>query len=236
VIQVHELTKQLGNTRVLKGLSFNIPEKCITGLLGPNGAGKTTTIKILSTLLSPTSGSVIIDGLDTVEQAHEVRKRLGFLPEDPPLYSELTVLEQLRLSGGLYQLSGEKLTAAINSSLERCQLGDVAKQYIFKLSKGFRQRVGIAQAILHNPKVVILDEPTNGLDPIQLVEARSVIRSLSETATVIFSSHLLQEVVEVCSKVILIAHGEKLLETELDQSADRPLLEKQFIQAVQGTI
>ena len=236
MIQVHDLTKQLGNTRVLKGLGFNIPEKCVTGLLGPNGAGKTTTIKILATLLTPTSGSAIIDGQDTIEQAHEVRKILGYLPEDPPLYSELTVLEQLKLSGGLYGLSGDSLSAAIKSSLERCHLGEVSKQYIFKLSKGFRQRVGIAQTILHNPKVVILDEPTNGLDPLQLIEARSIIRSLAETATVIFSSHLLQEVVEVCSKVILIAHGEKLLETELDKSSDRQVLEKQFVQAVQGSI
>lgn len=236
MIRVDELSKQLGNKRVLNELSFSIPERTIAGLLGPNGAGKTTTIKILTTLLSPTAGRVTIDGFDSVEQADEIRRLLGFLPEDPALYSELTVTEQLRLSGGLYKLSGQKLSRAISSSIERCQLGEVSKQCIFKLSKGFRQRVGIAQAILHDPKVVILDEPTNGLDPIQLVEARSIIRSLSETATVIFSSHLLQEVVEVCSKVILIAHGKKLFEAELDQKAGREALENQFINAVKGAI
>lgn len=236
MICVDKLSKQLGDTRVLNELSFAISQRTIVGLLGPNGAGKTTTIKILATLLSPTAGSVVIDGFDSVEQAEDIRKILGFLPEDPPLYSELTVTEQLRLSGGLHKLSGQKLSLAIGSSIERCHLGDVAKQYIFKLSKGFRQRVGIAQAILHNPKVVILDEPTNGLDPIQLVEARTIIRSLSETATVIFSTHLLQEVVEVCSKVILIARGEKLFEGELEQKGGREALENQFINAVKGVV
>ena len=236
MIIVQQLSKQLGITRVLDELSFSIPEKCVTGLLGPNGAGKTTTIKILSTLFSPTSGRVTIDGLDTVEKSHEVRKLLGFLPEDPPLYSELTVTEQLRLSGGLYNISGEKLNAAVRSSIERCQLGEVSKKHIFKLSKGFKQRVGIAQTILHNPKVIILDEPTNGLDPIQLIEARNLIRSLAETSTVLFSSHLLQEVVEVCSKVILIAQGKKLFEGELAQKTGIEALENQFIQAVKGAI
>lgn len=236
MIQVDRLTKQLGDTKVLKGISFSMPERAVTGLLGPNGAGKTTTIKILATLLAPTSGSVLIDGLDIVEQAHEIRAKIGYLPEDPPLYKELTVLEQLKLSGALYGLSGKKLNLAIRSSLERCQLGDVSNQFIFKLSKGFQQRVGIAQTILHNPTVVILDEPTNGLDPLQLIEARGIIHSLAETATVMFSSHLMQEVVEVCSKVVLIAGGEKLLESDLDRSTGREILEKQFVQAISGAM
>ncbi len=234
MINVQELTKQLGNTEVLRGLSFDIPERSVTGLLGPNGAGKTTTIKILGTLLSPTSGRVTINGFDSVESAAEIREILGFLPEDPPVYNELTVTQQLELVGGLYHLSGTKLRSSINESIEKCQLGEVSKKYISKLSKGFRQRVGIAQTILHNPKVIILDEPTNGLDPIQLVEARSIIKSLAESATVIFSSHLLQEIVEVCSKVILISNGQKLFEAELNQSSGRQALEQQFIDAVKG--
>ena len=239
MIEVSNLTKQLGNNKVLQGLSFSIPANCIAGLLGPNGAGKTTTIKVLSTLLGPTGGSVSIDGYDTVNSAFDVRKRLGYLPEDPPLYNELTVLEQLKLAGGLQGLRGEKLSKAINKAVEKCQLQEVLKTDVFKLSKGFRQRVGIAQSILHDPKVIILDEPTNGLDPIQLVQARTIIRSLAESSTVLFSSHLLQEVVEICSRVILIAEGKKLFEAELEQSSSgqtssRQELERRFIEAVQG--
>ena len=234
MIEVDGLAKHLGNTSVLRGLSFSIPENCIAGLLGPNGAGKTTTIKVLTTLLSPSSGRATICGFDTVDEATEVRKRLGYLPEDPPLYNDLKVIDQLKLSAGLHRLKGQALNSALNSAIEKCHLQQVSKSYIYKLSKGFRQRVGIAQSILHNPKVIILDEPTNGLDPIQLVEARSIIRSLAEHSTVLFSSHLLQEVVEICSRVILIAHGEKLFDTELGQNSGRTELEQQFVQAVRG--
>ena len=234
MIEVRDLTKCLGKTEILRGISFTLPERCIAGLLGPNGAGKTTTIKVLATLLSPTNGTVSVAGYDVSEAPREVRQRLGYLPEDPPLYEELTVEEQLRLAGGLHGLRGARLKSAMAAAIERCQLQSVHSKMIAKLSKGFRQRVGIAQTILHEPRVIILDEPTNGLDPLQLVEARAIIRSLAESATVLFSSHLLQEVVEVCSRVILIAHGEKLFESEIGSNLGREELERNFVQAVRG--
>lgn len=208
MIQVQGLTKQYGAVTAVKGISFEVHAGEVLGFLGPNGAGKTTTMKILSSYLAPTSGRAEIAGYDVYTQSLEARSHVGYLPEGTPLYRDMTVLEYLRYVADLRSLpSGQARSARLRTVVEQCGLGDRLGFLIGELSKGFRQRVGLAQAILHEPDVLILDEPTSGLDPNQIIGIREVIKQIGEERTVIFSTHIMQEVQAVCSRVLIIANG-----------------------------
>lgn len=207
MIQVENLTKHYGEVRALDGVSFQVHRGEIVGLLGPNGAGKTTTMKILTCFLPPTSGCARIAGHDIFENPLEVKRSVGYLPEEPPVYHELTVEEYLTYAGRLKGLSGGALKSARDRTAEKCGLTEVSRRLIGNLSKGFRQRVGLAQALIHNPPVLILDEPTIGLDPGQIIEIRTIIKELAQEHTVILSTHILPEVTATCQRVIIINEG-----------------------------
>jgi len=220
MISVEHLTKCYGDFCAVNDISFEINEGHVYGFLGPNGAGKSTTMNIMTGCLSATSGSVKIDGYDIFEEPYKAKKLIGYLPEQPPLYMSETPLEYLKFVGEAKGLRGTELKRQIDYVLEKTRIADVKNRCIFALSKGYRQRVGIAQALLGNPKVIILDEPTVGLDPIQIIEIRDLIRELGQTHTVIFSSHILSEVQAICDQIIIIAKGKLIAfgETEkLDQ-------------------
>ena len=235
MITVEHLTKRYGSFTAVDDLSFTIEEGHVYGFLGPNGAGKSTTMNMMTGCLSATEGHVKIDGFDIFEEPMEARRRIGYLPEQPPLYLGETPEEYLRFVGEAKGLRGGELEAQIDEVIEVTRLEPMRHRVIRALSKGYRQRVGIAQALLGNPEVVILDEPTVGLDPIQILEIRELIRSLGERHTVILSSHILSEVQAMCDGTLIIAHGrliafvtpenlEKLLTTpgELILIADLP--------------
>lgn len=207
MIKVEHLTKKYGEVLALDDLSFEIEEGQVYGFLGPNGAGKSTTMNIMTGCLSATAGSVTIGGHDVFEEPDAAKRLIGYLPEQPPLYMNETPLEYLRFVGEAKGLHGAELTAQINEVAEQAGTSDVMRQRIGDLSKGYRQRVGIAQALLGEPRVIILDEPTVGLDPIQIIEIRDLIRSLGQSHTVILSSHILSEVQAICDKILIIAHG-----------------------------
>ncbi len=209
MIEVTDLTKNYGGlTKALRGISFEVKRGDVLGFLGPNGAGKSTTMKILTGYLLPTSGEARIDGLDVVDQSLEVRRRIGYLPESTPLYTEMTVDEYLRFAAEVRGVPGRDMRAAVGRVVDTCGLSRVTGKNISELSKGYRQRVGLAQAMVHTPDVLILDEPTSGLDPNQIVEVRDLITRLGEEHTVILSTHYLQEVEASCSRVIIIADGQ----------------------------
>jgi ABC-2 type transport system ATP-binding protein len=207
MIHVHELTKTYGMTHALRGISFEVQRGEIIGFLGPNGAGKSTTMKILTGYLLPTSGRATIDGLDVVERSLEVRRRIGYLPESTPLYTEMRVDDYLRFAAEIRGVAGRGLRAAIDRVVDMCNLESVVGKNIVELSKGYKQRVGLAQAMVHDPDVVILDEPTSGLDPNQIVEVRNLIKRLAERHTIILSTHYLQEVEASCTRVIIVSQG-----------------------------
>lgn len=207
MIKVEHLTKKYGEVLALDDLSFEIEEGQVYGFLGPNGAGKSTTMNIMTGCLSATAGSVTIGGHDVFEEPDAAKRLIGYLPEQPPLYMNETPLEYLRFVGEAKGLRGAELTAQIEEVAEQAGTSDVMRRRIGDLSKGYRQRVGIAQALLGEPRVIILDEPTVGLDPIQIIEIRDLIRSLGRSHTVILSSHILSEVQAICDKILIIAHG-----------------------------
>lgn len=207
MIKVEHLTKKYGEVLALDDLSFEIEEGQVYGFLGPNGAGKSTTMNIMTGCLSATAGSVTIGGHDVFEEPNAAKRLVGYLPEQPPLYMNETPLEYLRFVGEAKGLRGAELTAQIDEVAEQAGTSDVMRRRIGDLSKGYRQRVGIAQALLGEPRVIILDEPTVGLDPIQIIEIRDLIRSLGQSHTVILSSHILSEVQAICDKILIIAHG-----------------------------
>ena len=208
MIRVEGLTKSYGNIRALNGVSFNVNAGEIVGLLGPNGAGKTTTIKLLTGYLQPDAGLIEIDGLDILTQRLAVQARLGYLPENTPLYPELSVQTYLHLIADLRQIPAAQQIEAISDAAYATDLVEYLNRPIGNLSKGTRQRVGLAQAILHKPKLLILDEPTVGLDPTQIIEIRRLIRRLAQSSTVLFSTHILPEVEALCDRAIIIMHGE----------------------------
>ncbi len=207
MIQVEHLTKYYGSHLAVEDLSFEIESGHVYGFLGPNGAGKSTTMNIITGCLSATSGAVRIDGHDIFEEPNEAKKCMGYLPEHPPLYMSETPLEYLTFVGEAKGLRGTALQSQIESVIQKTGIEGVKYRRISALSKGYKQRVGIAQALLGNPKVIILDEPTVGLDPIQIIEIRDLIKSLGKTHTVIFSSHILSEVQTICDRIVMIAHG-----------------------------
>jgi ABC-2 type transport system ATP-binding protein len=207
MIEVEHLTKIYGSTVAIKDIAFEVEAGEILGLLGPNGAGKTTTMRILAGSLTPSAGTAKIAGFDIQEQPLGVKKNLGYLPENPPLYPNMTVRGFLDFVARIKGVSPGDRSSRVKSVLERCQLQDYRKVLIRKLSRGYRQRVGIAQAIIHSPRVIILDEPTIGLDPLQIIEVRKLIRSLAGQHTLILSSHILPEVTMTCDRVTIINQG-----------------------------
>ena len=213
MIIVKDVTKRYARATAVDHVSFSVTKGQIVGFLGPNGAGKTTTMRILTCFLSPTSGTASVAGFDVLDQPFEVKKRIGYLPETPPLYPEMETAEYLRFVGKLKGLSGAELERRIGYVCDRCFVGDVKNKLLGKLSKGYRQRVGLAQAIIHNPDVLILDEPTAGLDPKQINETRDLIKGLAGDHTIILSTHILPEVEQTCEQVIIINKG-KLVATD----------------------
>ena len=207
MITVEHLTKYYGDHLAVDDISFEISEGHVYGFLGPNGAGKSTTMNIITGCLSATAGTVTVDGHDIFEEPNAAKRCIGYLPEHPPLYLSESVLEYLRFVGEVKGLKKQELEDQIDLVLEKTGTTEVQNRRIGDLSKGYRQRVGIAQALLGNPKVIILDEPTVGLDPIQIIEIRDLIKSLGKIHTVIFSSHILSEVQAICDQVLMIAHG-----------------------------
>ncbi len=208
MIEVEDLSKYYGLTVGVKNLNFRVERGEVLGFLGPNGAGKTTTMKMLTCYLPPTSGTAKICGHDILEQPLEVRKRIGYLPEKTPLYLDMRVREYIEFVAHLKGVPKNILASDVDRALEQCGLGSVRNRTIGKLSKGYQQRVGIAQAILHDPDLLILDEPTLGLDPKQIIEIRQLIKNLGSERTVILSSHILPEVSQVCNRIIIINEGE----------------------------
>ena len=213
MITVKELTKRYARTTAVDQISFEVTKGQIVGFLGPNGAGKTTTMRMLTCFLPPSAGTAKVAGFDVLEQPLEVKKRIGYLPESPPIYPEMETAEYLRFVGKLKGLSGSELEKRVAYVCDRCAIADVKSRLLGKLSKGYRQRVGLAQAIIHNPDVLVLDEPTAGLDPKQINETRDLIKHLAGEHTVILSTHILPEVEQTCEQVIIINKG-KLVATD----------------------
>src|SRR5215469_16204488 len=213
MINVKELTKRYARTTAVDHITFEVAKGQIVGFLGPNGAGKTTTMRMLTCFLPPTAGRATVAGFDVLEKPLEVKKRIGYLPEAPPLYPEMDTTEYLNFVGKLKGLSGAELDQRVAYVCERCAITDVKHKLLGRLSKGYRQRVGLAQAIIHNPDVLVLDEPTAGLDPKQINETRDLIKSLAGSHTIILSTHILPEVEQTCEQVIIINKG-KLVATD----------------------
>ena len=207
MITVEGLTHYYGERRAIEGLSFTISQNECVGFLGRNGAGKSTTLKILAGLVVPSAGTVSLDGADLVSSTAAFRSRIGYLPEDPPLYKDMTVADYVLFCGQLKGMSGSAARARLPAALAATNLTEVKHRVIQELSHGYRQRCGIAQAIIHQPKLVVLDEPTNGLDPMQRVEMRDVVRNLSKTCTVLISSHNLPEIHETCDRILMLSKG-----------------------------
>jgi ABC-2 type transport system ATP-binding protein len=220
-IVVQNLVKIFGQQKALDDVSFAIQPGEIVGFLGPNGAGKSTTMKILTGYLPPTSGSVAVAGFDVVAKPQQVRQRIGYLPEHNPLYLDMYVHEFLNFIGGIYGLRGYALKERVEQMISLCGLSLEQNKRIESLSKGFRQRVGLAQALLHEPEVLILDEPTTGLDPNQIIEIRQLIKDVSKNKTVIFSTHIMQEVQALCTRAIIINSGTLVADESLDQLVQR---------------
>jgi ABC-2 type transport system ATP-binding protein len=213
MISVRDLTKKYSRNLAVDHISFEVQKGEIVGFLGPNGAGKTTTMRMLTCFLPPSAGNATVAGFDVIEQPLEVKKRIGYLPEIPPLYLEMDTAAYLTFVGRLKGLSAADIPKRVDYVCERCAINDVRNKLLGKLSKGYRQRVGLAQAIIHNPDVLILDEPTAGLDPKQINETRDLIRGLAGDHTIILSTHILPEVEQTCQKVIIINKG-KLVATD----------------------
>jgi ABC-2 type transport system ATP-binding protein len=216
MITVKGLTKRYARNTAVDHISFEVQKGQIVGFLGPNGAGKTTTMRMLTCFLPPTAGTAIVAGFDVLEQPLEVKRHIGYLPETPPLYPEMSAAEYLEFVGKLKGLSGPLLRQRIDFVTGRCNIDDVKHKLLGKLSKGYRQRVGLAQAIIHNPDVLVLDEPTAGLDPKQINETRDLIKSLAGDHTIILSTHILPEVEQTCEQVIIINKG-KVVATDTVQ-------------------
>lgn len=217
MIVARHVTKQFGKFRAVDSLNLNIPRGQVVGFLGPNGAGKTTTIRMIAGYLPPTSGTITVHALDVAQHWRKVRQRIGYLPEAAPLYTEMRVEEFLQFRAKLFAIARRQRNAAVDLAIKRCWLGEVRRRPINQLSKGFRQRVGLAAALLHEPPLLILDEPTVGLDPTQILEIRSLIRELAGQHTILLSTHILPEVEVTCDRIIMIARGRVRAEGTIEQ-------------------
>jgi ABC-2 type transport system ATP-binding protein len=234
MIEVANLSKRYGDLTAVQDVSFTAAPGEILGFLGPNGAGKTTTLRVITGFLPATSGTVRVCGFDVFEQSAEVRRRIGYLPENPPLYADMTVVPYLRFAAKIHGLARGDVGAAVDRAIDTCGLASVSERLLGHLSKGFRQRVGLAQALIHEPEVLILDEPTNGLDPGQIRDMLAFIRSLGAKRTIVLSTHILSQVLAACHKVVIINEGRVVLEAPLgDLTRDRSL-EDVYTQAISG--
>jgi ABC-2 type transport system ATP-binding protein len=227
-IEAIALNKIYGAFAAIRDVSFRVPVGPVVAFLGPHGAGKSTTLKILTGYLSPTSGTARVAGFDVAAQRIQAAQRLGYLPENGPLYPEMTPLELLRFFGQARGLAGVRLSSRLDAVVAQCRLEDVLEKSIHKLSKGYRQRVGMAQALLHEPEILIMDEPTSGLDPNQIREARALIRQLAQTKTVLLSTHILQEVEAMADRVVMISEGRIVFDGSPAEMAGAEGLEKSF--------
>ncbi len=220
LISVNNLTRRYGDFCAVNNISFELKTGDILGFLGPNGAGKTSTMQMLTGNLAPTLGEININGVDLLDHPKTAKASIGYLPETPPLYMEMSVTEYLQYCGRLHLINKSQLSNVCDSAIERCGLGEVRQRLIRNLSKGYQQRVGIAQAILHSPPVIILDEPTVGLDPIQILEIRQLMKTLGENHGIILCTHILPEVQAVCNRVQIINCGELVYSSDIDELLD----------------
>jgi ABC-2 type transport system ATP-binding protein len=236
LIKADALTKRYGGLTAIRGVSFEVAKGEVVGFLGPNGAGKTTTMRILTGYLPPSEGRAIVGGFDLARDPRQAKRTTGYLPETPPLYPEMTVRDYVRYVAALHDVPRALRSGKADRALGACGLEKVADRVIRTLSKGYRQRVGLAQAIVHEPAVLILDEPTSGLDPIQIAEIRELIRRLAaeEGRTVILSTHILAEVEAICQRVLLIAYGQLRVDARLDALREQGSLEQVFVREVQA--
>jgi ABC-2 type transport system ATP-binding protein len=232
MVEVRGLTKYYGEFRAIENVSFTAQQGEILGLLGPNGAGKTTTMRIVTGFMPASEGTAVVEGFDVSTEAQEARRRIGYLPENPPLYHDMTVSSYLKFVGRIKGVKRSELAGALDRVLEKCFLTDVASRIVGRLSKGYRQRVGLAGALIHNPPVLILDEPTIGLDPRQIIEIRGLIKELAADRTVILSTHILPEVSQICGKVVIINEGTVVVEKNLQELAQGASLEEVFLRYI----
>jgi ABC-type multidrug transport system ATPase subunit len=232
MIEVANLSKRYGDLAAVRNVSFTASPGQILGFLGPNGAGKTTTMRIITGFLPASSGTVRVEGFDVFEQSTEVRRRIGYLPENPPLYNDMGVAPYLRFVARLKGMRRGDIGPALDRVLDTCGLASVRDRLLGHLSKGFRQRVGLAQALIHDPPVLVLDEPTIGLDPRQIIEIRSLIKTLGGKRTVVLSTHILPEVAQVCDKVVIINEGRVVVEDQLVNLTRTRTLEQVFIDSI----
>lgn len=223
MIQAEHLTKRYGQHLAIDDLTFTIEKGEVLGFLGPNGAGKTTAMNIITGYLSATNGSVSVDGMDVLEHPKEVKKKIGYLPEQPPLYTDMKVMEYLKFVGAIKKVPKNEFNQGIDKILDLIQIADVSNRLINNLSKGYRQRVGLAQALIGNPELLILDEPTVGLDPKQIIEIRNLITNLRKEHTIVLSSHILPEVSAVCDRVLIINDG-KIVASDTPDNLSKGLL------------
>ncbi|HUO57514.1 MAG TPA: ATP-binding cassette domain-containing protein [bacterium] len=221
MIEVKDLVKSYGSLAAVDHVTFSVPKGNILGLLGPNGAGKTTTMRVLTTSLAMTSGKVAVDGYDVVDEPHEVRKRIGYLPEVPPIYNDMKVISYLKFVADIKEISREQKANRVGEVLEMLDLENMSHRLIGHLSLGYRQRVGLAQALIHDPDVLVLDEPTRGLDPKQILEIRKLIKSLKGRKTIILSTHILPEVSSTCDDVVIIDQGKVVAADSVDNLSQR---------------
>jgi len=228
MIEARGLSKLYGEFAAIRDVSFSVPRGQVAAFLGPNGAGKSTTLKVLTGYLSPSAGSAHIGGLDVASNRIEAVARIGYLPENGPLYPEMTPLELLEFFGSARGLEPDRMKRRIDEVVKQCHLEGVLEKSVFKLSKGYRQRVGMAQALLHEPDILIMDEPTSGLDPNQIRDVRQLIRALGETKTILISTHILQEVEAIADHVILVNEGRVVFDGTVDEMAAGGTLEEAF--------
>jgi ABC-2 type transport system ATP-binding protein len=221
MIEVQNLTKRYGNLVAIDNVSFRVERGEVLGFLGPNGAGKTTTMRIITGYMSPTDGTVRVADFDVIENPIKAKRQIGYLPENPPLYNDMTVDGYLDFIADLKRVPGKSKKSKIDLAMERCGIVDVRKRLIGNLSKGYRQRIGIAQAIVHDPAILVLDEPTIGLDPKQIIEIRHLIKSLAGERTVVLSTHILPEVTMTCTRVVIMNEGKIVLEESLERLSER---------------
>jgi len=234
MLEVKNLNKKFGDFHAVKNLNFQIRKGEIFGFLGPNGAGKTTTMRMVTCYMPPSSGSIQVEGLDTSFQSLAVRKKIGYLAESNPLYSDMTVQEYLKFVGEIRGISGSKLQSRIGEMFSVCGLTKMAYRQIGKLSKGYRQRVGLAQAMIHNPDLLILDEPMSGLDPNQIIEIRNLIKNLGREKTVIYCSHILSEVSATCDRILIINDGEIVASGTPDELTQKSSKGNRYMAKIKG--
>lgn len=226
MMKIKHVSKCFGEIKALSNINFEIEDNSVVGLLGPNGAGKTTLMRIIVGFLTATSGNILWDGKIVKTKTQKHKRRIGYLPENNPLYGAMTPIEYLQMTAELKQIAGEKIREEVMSVMKKCGLLKVASQKIETLSKGFRQRVGLAAALLGNPRILVLDEPTSGLDPNQIIEIRDLIKRLSKEKIILLSTHILPEAREICDKIVIINRGKVVLDEKTEKIKD---LEKKFV-------